>query len=415
MRFYRTHRDGEGQDFHIRTRHRAVIETAIFRIIQRTNLAHILRGQGAWRDRHGNFMSLPDIAHIGDAGFFNWRAEGTLGHHTGSFLRHGGEQAIHRSDIKAAEALIERLHHLISHWRAKEANRAANTGAGWNQNALHADFLCHAIAMHGAAAAKGNHHAAFVILSTFNGMHARGIGHILIHHFHHAKRGHISGKCELPTHMLGQRLARLIRIKPERAPREKFRIVAAKRKIGVRHRRVRAAAPITGGAGISAGAFGANLNAPHAIHLRDGTAARANFHHFNHGDAQRQAGTFLEAPNARDFKSTRRLRAEIINQADLGRGAAHVEGQHFAKATLPRDKGGENRAPRWPAFHQPDRETCRRINRGETAARQHQIKRASQPRFAQPQFQLLQVARHQGLHISIRDGGRKTLPLAHFR
>ena len=157
--------------------------------------------------------------------------------------------------------------------------------------------------MHGSTTTKGNHHAAFVILGTFNGMYARGIGHILIHHFNHTKRGHISGKCQLATHMLGQRLARLIRIKPQRTTREKLRIVAAKRKIGVGHGRMRTATPITRRAGISAGALGAHLNAPHAIHLRDGTATCANFHHFNHGNTQRQARALLEAPNARDFES----------------------------------------------------------------------------------------------------------------
>ena len=259
--------------------------------------------------------------------------------------------------------------------------------------------------MHGATATKGNHHTAFVVLGAFDGMYARGVGHILIHHLNHAKCCHISGKRELPTHMLGQCLARLIRIKPERTTREKFRIVAAKSKIGVRHRGVRAATPITGRARISARTFGANLNAPHAIHLRDGSATRADFHHFNHGNTQRQAGTLLEAPNPRDFKSARRLRAEVINQADLGRGTAHVEGQHLIKATLPRDKGREDRTPRRAAFHQADWETRRGINGGETTARQHQIKRASKPCFTQPQFQLLQIARHQGLHIGIGDGG----------
>ena len=405
MRFNGADRDGEGQDFNIRTWHRAVIETAIFRIIQRANFAYILLGQGARRDRHGDFMPLPDIAHIGDARFLDWRTKGAFRHHARRFVRHGGQQAIHRRDVKAAEALIERFHHLISHRRAEEANRAADARARWHQNALHADFLGHAIAMHGATATKGNHHAAFVILGTFNGMDARGIGHILINHLNHAKCCHISGKCELPTHMLGQRLARLIRIKPERTTREKLRIVAAKRKIGVGHRRVRAATPVTGGARISAGTFGAHLNAPHAVHLRDGTATRADFHHFNHRNAERQARALLEAPNARDFKSARCLRAEIINQADLGRGAAHIEGQHLIEATLPRDKRREYRTPRRAAFHQADWETRRGINGGEATTRQHQIKRASKPRFAQPQFQLLQITRHQGLHIGIGDGG----------
>ena len=225
--------------------------------------------------------------------------------------------------------------------------------------------------MHGAAATKGNHHTAFVILRTFNGMHARGIGHILIHHFNHAKRCHIRGKCELATHMLGQRLARLIRIKPERTTCKKFRIVAAKGKIGVGHCGVRAATPVTRRAGIGAGAFRAHLNAPHAIHLRDGTTTRADFYHFNHGTTQRQAGTLLEAPDARHFKSARPLRAKIINQADLGRGAAHVKGQHLIEATLPRDEGREDGAARRAAFHQTNWETRRGINGGETTAGQH--------------------------------------------
>ena len=89
----------------------------------------------------------------------------------------------------------------------------------------------------------------------------------------------------------------------QRTAREKFRIVAAERQIGVCDGRMRATTPVTGRARISAGAFRAHLNTPHAVHLRDGTTARANFHHFNHGDAQRQARALLEAPNARHFES----------------------------------------------------------------------------------------------------------------
>ena len=89
--------------------------------------------------------------------------------------------------------------------------------------------------------------------------------------------------------------------------------------------------------------------------MRDRAAARADLHHLDHRDAQRQAGAFQETRRAVHFVDARRIRLEILDQADLRRGAAHVERQHLLLGAARRDLAGEDRAARGPGLDQPHR------------------------------------------------------------
>ena len=269
--------------------------------------------------------------------------------------------------------------------------------------------------MHRPAAAKGNHAAPVIGFARLDGVHPRRVGHVLIDHFNHAQPRHLRRKAEPGADLRLQRRQRRRRLQRHRAAGKPRRVIPPQRQIGIRHRRHHPAAPITRRPRIGPGTLRPNPDPPETIHMRDRAAPGADLHHLNHRYPQRQPGPFAKPAHPRHFKRARRLRLEIVDQADLRRRAAHIERQHIVQPAFARNLGGENRPARRPAFHQPDRETARGFNRRQPATGQHQKHRRLQPDRRQFLRQPPQIARHQRLHIRIGHRGGKPLPLAHFR
>ena len=145
--------------------------------------------------------------------------------------------------------------------------------------------------------------------------------------------------------------------------------------IGVGHRGLAAAAAIADRSRRRAGTVGADGDAAELVDARDRAAAGADLHHLDDGDAHRQARAFHVAIGARDLEFARPFRFAVAQQAYLGRGAAHVEGQHFVEPALPRDGAGKDGAARRPGFDQADREARGGFERGKAATRHHQEER----------------------------------------
>ena len=154
---------------------------------------------------------------------------------------------------------------------------------------------------------------------------------------------------------------------------------------------------------------------PEPVDDRDGAAARADLHHLDHGDAQRQPAALEEAMRARHLEGPRRLRLGVVDQADLGGGAAHVEGEHAVEPALPRHVAGEDGAAHRPGFDEADGEADRRPDIGDAAARQHDVERADEACVPQVRLQLAQVARHDRLDVGVGAGGGEALVFAHLR
>ncbi len=192
-----------------------------------------------------------------------------------------------------------------------------------------------------------------------------------------------------------------------------LRIDPAEHQVGVGHRRV-AAAAVARRAGIGAGAVGTDRDAREAIDARDRTAARADLDHLDHRDAHRHAAALAEAIRARDLEHARRLRLQVVDQAHLRRGAAHVERQHALHAVLHGDVLRKDRPARRPRLDQPDRKGAAGFHRGEAAARDHQIDGTPQAGGMQIHFQPGEVAGDDGLHIRVGASGAEALVLAHL-
>ena len=153
---------------------------------------------------------------------------------------------------------------------------------------------------------------------------------------------------------------------------------------------------------------------PSPVDDGDGAAARADLHHLDHGDAERQPAALEEAMGTRDLEGPRRPRLGIVDQADLGGRAAHVEGEHAIERALPGDVAREDGAAHRPGFDEANGEADRRPDVGDAAAGEHDEERAAEARVPQTVLQVAQIARHHRLDVGIGAGGRETLVLAHL-
>ena len=134
------------------------------------------------------------------------------------------------------------------------------------------------------------------------------------------------------------------RVERDRAAGEAVGIDAAQHHVGVRHGRPRAAQPIARRAGVGAGALGPDRDALHGVDAGQRAAARADLDHLDHRDAHRQAGALHEAVAAVDLEAARGHRLAVVDDADLGRRAAHVEAQDAVDAEALGDPGRQDHA-----------------------------------------------------------------------
>ena len=98
-----------------------------------------------------------------------------------------------------------------------------------------------------------------------------------------------------------------------------------------------------------------------------------------YGDTHRHTGSHNEPCDPRNFKLTRVLQAIVIDQAQLGRGTAHIERQHFGLPDLCRDARGQNHTPLRAGFCQLDGQQRRSFNGGHASAGSDQQDRTGQP------------------------------------
>ena len=117
-----------------------------------------------------------------------------------------------------------------------------------------------------------------------------------------------------------------------------------------------------------------------AIEPGDRAAAGADLHHLDHRDAQRQAAALLKRPARATSKLREVSGLAVVDQADLGGRAAHVEGEHAVEPAFGGDLGGEDGAAGRAGLDQADRERATRLDRGQAAAGEHQEQRAAAAR-----------------------------------
>ena len=189
-------------------------------------------------------------------------------------------------------------------------------------------------------AAESDHRAIGDFLAALDRMHPGGRGHVLVDDFDQPQGGagcvHGQGVAKVALH----RAFRALDVQLHAAAGEILGIDPAQQQVGVRHRRLAAAAAVAGGTGIRPGAFRTDLNSAQGVDRGDRPATGADFHHFDDRNFYRQAAALHEPVGPVDLETAGQQRFPIVDQADLRGRAAHIEGQNAVLAQRLRDRRG---------------------------------------------------------------------------
>ena len=217
-------------------------------------------------------------------------------------------------------------------------------------------------------AAEGDQGAAGDVGAALDRVHAGGVRHVLVHDLGDTVGGADRVEAQRLADPRRQHLGRLLGVELDGAAGEVHGIDLAERDVAVGDCRFRATAAVAGGAGLGTGAARSDLDARQRVDRGDRAAAGADLHHLDHRDAHRQAAALQEAGGAVDLEGARLERLAVVDQADLGGGAAHVEGEDGILGALGGDMRGEDRAAGRAGFDEAHRELHGGREAGETAA-----------------------------------------------
>ena len=288
--------------------------------------------QRAHRQGHGDLVALADIAHVGEPPLDRLLATGTRRHQRRRLKHHFGEQRVGTGRVEFVEAHVPAADQLERNRGREEPDRRADAGIGRHDDARHADLLRDARRVQRRRPAEGDQRVLADGRAALDRVHARRIRHVLAHHLVHRVGRHRPGKAERFADLAFQRPIRQLGLQRNGAAGERRRIDHAQCHVGVGHGRQGAAAAVAGGARLGSRTLRPHRDALQRIHLRDRAAAGADLDHLDHRDAHRQAAALQESRGAVDLEHARGMRLVVVDQADLGGGAAHVEGQCAAFA-----------------------------------------------------------------------------------
>jgi hypothetical protein len=288
--------------------------------------------QRRFRQRHRDFVHLSDQAHVGRAGDLDGAGRaggGEFGARIGFQRRQG---AFHRGRIeRGRQAHQQRAHQAGRERCGQEAECRGGAGGrrhhqfGDAQRARHLGRVCR------AGAAEAHHGVAARVLAAFDHVDARRIRHAFHDDLVDAPGRLFDGQAQR-TGDGGDGGAGRLCIQRHGAAQEEARIVIAEHQIGIGHGGKGAAAAVAGRAGGGTGGMRPDAQQADRVDGGDGAAAGADLDHVHRRRLDRQAGAFLEAVLAPGFHQRGDLRAAVLDQARLGGGAAHVEGQQIGVA-----------------------------------------------------------------------------------
>ena len=202
----------------------------------------------------------------------------------------------------------------------------------------------------------------------FRRVHTKRARDVLVDHLVNAPRGaqdvHAKRACDLGIH---QR-PRVRRVERHFAAEERRRVEKAEQQVGIGQSRMHATLAVADRARTRAGAARPDAQCATLVDIGQAAAARADLDHVDHRNLDRQAAAFLELVHSRHFQLVALLRRAVMDEAALGRRAAHVERQHVELAERASMRGGHQRARRRAGLEQPDGEAPRDIGSEAAAA-----------------------------------------------
>ena len=124
---------------------------------------------------------------------------------------------------------------------------------------------------------------------------------------------------------------------------------------------------------------------------------------------------FDESLGARRLEIVGHQRRTVLDQAELGGGAAHIEGEQPVVAVVTAEPSGRQGAGRRPRFQQPDRHALGFVRGSEAAIGQHQMQGRADSAVGQAGPQLAKIVFGKRFDIGVGDRGRGALEFADLR
>ena len=298
--------------------------------------------------------------------------------------------------------------------RHQHADGAARPRARRAGDALDSEAPRHGPGVHRPRSARRQQRVVLRHAATLGDGDARGASHVLVHHVMQAERGAV-GRDLQPRREAVQRCLGSLSLDPHLAAEEEAGIEVAQHEVGVRHRRLGAAAAVAGGAGLRSGALRADGERAEAAAPGDRAAAGADLDQLHGGDLDGQAGAAQEALLPCRLETPGHQRLAIVHQGELRRGAAHVEGQDAVQPGVAAEPSSGQRPGGGAGFQQLHRDAPRLGGVGQPAVGEHQEQPARDARRAQLGLQPRQVALGERPHIGVGGGGAGARVLADLR
>ena len=333
----------------------------------------VLTGERPVVECDAKVVALSDVPELDEPGGGQGRVRRRPAPHDARRFRvHLVEHRVDGAGVEVAKVDRPRTHHLECDRREQEPDRGPHPGPLRDHHPIDSELLGEPSRVQRGPAPERDQGMAPDDPSPLDGVDPGRVGHVLVHHLDDPDRGPPAGEPEPIADVPPEGVLGAIGFEPDLPAREPLRVELAEDEVRVRHRRPRAAPPVARGAGLGAGARRPHPEPVHLVDARDGAAARADLHHLDDRDAYRQAAS-LEVPvPAGHLEGPGTLRGAVLDEADLRRGAAHVEGERFGQPALAGHVSGEDRAPGGTRLHQPDGKPGRVLDRGHPPARHHQ-------------------------------------------
>ena len=385
---------------------------AVFLLVQRMEgLPDLLQPglvQLVRREGHAQLVALADIAQVAGAAFLH-----PVGAEAGGLVlgqevaTEPGEVAVDPLDIDGALHLEGGHDLVVLEIGGEQARRGRDAGMGRDHDLGHVEHRRDLGAVQRPGTAEGDQREVARIQPLLHRLGADGVRHVRVDDGEHAFRRFVLVDAE----RLGEvreRPVRTFRRERHLAAEEVVGIQTAEHEVGVRHRRRVAAPAVAGGAGLGARALGSHLEGAARVDPRDAAAARADGGDVDHRHQHRVAA---DPGIARGGLVV----VAVDHDADVGAGAAHVEGDEAPASRVLRRPGAAQHAGGRPR-HEGDDRHVRHHRRGRDAAvGPHDVEIARDARLLQPVLEAAHVVAHLGADEGVHGRRGEALELAELR
>ena len=411
LRRGRRYDEGPAQDLHVESRDRAPVHRLVAAVERFAQGRRVLDPLG---EVDADLVALAHVAHVGARLLAGGRPRRPARDHGHGLRPHLVERLSDDGGVEARQPRVAASHDLVGDGGEEEAHGRPHPRVGGDEETVHLELVRQPRGVDGRGASEGDQRAARHPFPPLDRVRARGVGHVLVHHLADAEGREPGVEPELVPHAGLDRGLGPSPVEGDRAPGEEFGIDPPEDDIGVRHRGRVPAPAVRRRPRLRPGARGPHLDPLEVVHPGDRPAPGPDLDHLDHGDPYGQSAPLLEAVAAGDLERPRMERPPAIDDAQLGRRPAHVEGEDVAQFQRPREMAGEDRAPGGSGFHQADGSRDRRLERREPAARGHEKEGTREARLAERIREPPQVAGHERLDVGVRAGRRLSLVLPHL-